>query len=80
MTRDYKEIERIANQNDWRINPDQKLVERIISRQNSLKDTLGQYYCPCKPLRTKENICPCVDARKEIDKTGHCHCNLFQKK
>ena len=32
--------------------------------------------CPCKLI---PNPCPCVDHEKEIEETGHCHCNLFVK-
>lgn len=80
MPRTREEIEALAKANNWQLNSDDKTVQRNIARQNMLKEKFGQYYCPCKPLRTKENICPCVEARKEIETTGHCHCNLFYKK
>ena len=80
MERTLKDVQIIANEHGWRLNPNEKAVEKIIGRQNMLKQMYGEFYCPCKKERTKDNICPCKDSPKEIAETTHCHCNLFYKK
>ena len=40
--------------------------------------------CPCRKFN-KENpdkdlFCPCVHVLKEVERDGHCYCNLFTKK
>ena len=39
------------------------------------KETMGEYYCPCKLEKTEENICPCVEYRE----TATCHCTLYSE-
>lgn len=34
-------------------------------------------YCPC---RIEEEMCPCGDHLWEIEKDGHCKCNLFVRR
>lgn len=69
----------IADKNAWKINPNKKVVESVLRGQNKAKVEKGEYYCPCKIKKIEENICPCKNSQNEIDKDGHCHCNLFFK-
>lgn len=35
-------------------------------------------YCPCK-IPQPGTFCPCEENLDEIEKDGHCHCNMFKK-
>ncbi len=52
-----------------------KVFETISKGLVKAKETLGEYYCPCKLAKTEENICPCVEYRE----TAKCHCTLFSE-
>jgi ferredoxin-thioredoxin reductase catalytic subunit len=78
--RTLKDLEEIAHQNGWILNPKGQTVQNILRAQNNLIKKLGKPYCPCKPKRVDENLCPCKDAQKEINEEGHCHCDLFYHK
>ena len=73
-----------AQKNGWSLNPDDKQLRTVIRglARNTLR--FGERYCPCR-LRSgdaeedRKIICPCIYHRDEIEKEGHCHCNLFFK-
>jgi ferredoxin-thioredoxin reductase catalytic chain len=69
----------IAKDHHWRVNPNPKIVEMILTKENQSFAKLNAYYCPCKLQKIASNICPCQSAQAEIDAEGHCHCNLFFK-
>lgn len=77
--RNLVDIQKIAGEHNWKLNPDIKVVNNVIKGQNLLFTKLGKYYCPCKIKRTDENVCPCKDSKAEIERDGHCHCLLFFK-
>jgi len=77
--RTLEDVQEIAKQRGWKLNPDAKIVENIIKAQNRLLIKFGEYYCPCKIKRIPQNICPCEAAPMEIEQDGHCHCNLYIK-
>ena len=47
-------------------------ADKIIERIN-----LKGGCCPCRPLQ--DVPCPCEFMEAEVEKDGHCHCNLFLK-
>ena len=58
-------------------NTDSKVVERLLE---VMKQNGG--YCPCRILRTPENICICDEFKKQIADSefeGFCHCRLYYK-
>lgn len=60
-----------------RFNDDPKVVETV---REGLRRKNG--YCPCRVLRTPENICMCQEFRDQIadpDFEGYCHCRLYYK-
>lgn len=75
--RTLEDVEAIAKRRGWKVN--EKAVNGILRVQNKFKKELGEYYCPCKKDHIPENVCPCLDAPQEIERDGHCHCNLFLK-
>jgi ferredoxin-thioredoxin reductase catalytic subunit len=66
----------------YRLNPDVKIVDRVVKGLVMRKLKYGHAYCPCRLVmgdfeKDKKIICPCVYHREEIERDGECHCNLF---
>ena len=60
-----------------RFNPDREYVQKILQ---GLEKKGG--YCPCRLLKTPENICICEEFKQQIadpDFEGFCHCKLYYK-
>jgi ferredoxin-thioredoxin reductase catalytic subunit/rhodanese-related sulfurtransferase len=71
---------KVINQFNWKFNPDESIVERVIKGLTNNKLLHGKRYCPCfVPQFNKEDrICPCKPAiEKEIPEDGVCHCGIF---
>ena len=54
------------------VNSDTELVNEV---RKALKENNG--YCPCKLKKIPENKCMCKDFLEQ--KTGLCHCGLYNK-
>jgi len=73
-----------AEANGFKLNPDKKVVERLVKGLLENEKKYGVRYCPCRrvtgnPEDDKAKICPCQWHREEIEKDGHCFCGLFYK-
>ncbi|MDP3883258.1 MAG: thioredoxin [Candidatus Staskawiczbacteria bacterium] len=73
-----------AKSNGFRLNPDKKTVERVINGLFLNEKKYGKRYCPCRRVsgnaeEDSKKICPCAFHKEEIEKDGHCFCNLFVK-
>ena len=73
-----------AKSNGFKLNPDEKTVERVINGLFENEKKHGKKYCPCRRVsgnkeEDEKKICPCAFHREEIEKDGHCFCNLFVK-
>jgi len=80
-----KEYEDYAKKNGFKLNPDRKIVERLVIGMLANEKKYGQRYCVCRritgdPKKDKRIICPCVYTSREIKEQGHCFCGLFLKK
>ena len=80
-----KEYEIYAEQNGFKLNPDREVVERIVRGLLEKEKQFGFRFCPCRRVtedqeENKKIICPCAYHKEEIEKGGHCLCNLFVKK
>jgi|TARA_B100001971_G_C18093034_1_gene484556 ferredoxin-thioredoxin reductase catalytic subunit len=87
-----KEIQELKIQSDnyakktgIKLNPNGKIVDRIINGLLKNKQKYGAIYCPCRVVtgdkeKDKEIICPCIFHKKEIELQGQCLCQLFVKK
>ena len=67
-----------------KLNPDEKIVDMIITGLLKNEEKHGFIYCPCRPVTgNKEEdipkICPCDWHLDEIKKDGKCLCKLFVK-
>lgn len=85
---DIKEIinryDNYAKSNGFRLNPDKKIVERVVKGLLANEKKYGKKYCPCRRIsgneeKDLEKICPCAFHKQEIEKDGHCLCNLYVK-
>ncbi len=85
---DIKEIinryDNYAKSNGFRLNPDKKIVERVVKGLLANEKKYGKKYCPCRRIsgneeKDSEKICPCAFHKQEIEKDGHCLCNLYVK-
>lgn len=73
-----------AKANGFRLNPDTETVERIVKGLYENQKKYGKKYCPCRRISGNEEedmkkICPCAFHKEEIERDGHCFCNLFVK-
>lgn len=71
-----------AERAGFRLNPDNKITNMLITGLLKNEEKHGARYCPCRPLvgdkaEDVKKICPCFWHREEIKKDGHCKCNLF---
>ncbi|MDI6603207.1 MAG: thioredoxin [Patescibacteria group bacterium] len=79
-----KNYQNYALKNNWRLNPDRKVVERVVMGLLANEKKYGYKYCPCRRVtdiqeEDKGKICPCQWHREEIERDGHCLCGLFVK-
>lgn len=77
-----KKFQKHAEENGIRLNPDEKIVERIIKGLQENEKKYGKQYCPCRRVsgdaeEDKKKICPCIWHKEEIKKDGRCFCGLF---
>ncbi|HRT18414.1 MAG TPA: ferredoxin-thioredoxin reductase catalytic domain-containing protein [Candidatus Paceibacterota bacterium] len=79
-----KEYGDYAKKNGFNLNPNEKIVEGVLNGLIARKENFGERYCPCRKMtgikkEDKRIICPCVYHKEEIEKDGHCFCNLFTR-
>jgi len=79
-----KEYAEYAQKNGFQLNPDKKTHERVISGLLMNEGKYGEKYCPCRRVtgnkeEDSKKICPCFWHKDEIQKDGHCLCNLYVK-
>ncbi len=80
-----KEYKVYAEENGFKLNPNEKIVENIVKMLLRNEENFGARYCPCRRItqdkeKDKEIICPCIFHLDEIKNQGQCHCLLFVKK
>ena len=75
-------LEREAKSHGYAINPDQKVVEEILTGLAVNEKRYGYKACPCR-LATGtyqmdcDIICPCSYCYLDVEKNGRCYCSLF---
>lgn len=79
-----EQYDNYAKSNGFRLNPDKKTVERVVKGLLANEEKYGKKYCPCRRISGNEEedskkICPCIWHKEEIEKDGHCLCNLYVK-
>ena len=79
-----EESKKYADENGYKLNSDEKVVERDAKGLVMNSEKFGEKYCPCRRVTgdkeaDKKIICPCIYHKDEVLKDGHCFCNLFVK-
>jgi len=74
-----------AEVNGFKLNPDKKVIERLVNGLLENEKKYGARYCPCRRVtgnkeEDRPKICPCQFMRNEIEEQGHCLCGLFFRK
>ncbi len=77
-----KMISEHVSHSQYMLNPDTKIVDRVVKGLVMRKIKYGYAYCPCRLVmgdieKDKKIICPCVYHVEEIERDGECHCQLF---
>ncbi|MEK7562568.1 MAG: ferredoxin-thioredoxin reductase catalytic domain-containing protein [Patescibacteria group bacterium] len=67
-----------------KLNPDKKVVDKIMAGLAKNQEKYGKRYCPCRRVTGNEIedakiICPCIYSEDEIEKDGKCFCGLYVK-
>jgi len=80
----FKELEEYAKENGFRLNPNREIAEGTVKGLLQNEKMHGEKYCPCRRVtgdkeKDKSIVCPCIYHKKEIEKQGHCLCQLFFK-
>lgn len=73
-------LEQHAKNHNYDFNRKDKIRKAVIKGLQRNKEKFGNYFCPCRVEKIKENVCPCAYHEKEINEKGECHCQLFCKK
>ena len=56
-------------------------AEKILRDIVHIKETAGDYYCPCRKGRSLNTVCICKPVRNGlVDVMGACFCNLIVAK
>jgi len=81
MIKNYSEY---AQKNGFQLNPDRKVVARVINGLLENEKKKGKKYCPCRMLsgnqeEDSKKICACIYHKEEIKEDGRCLCGLFTK-
>lgn len=81
-TKIRKMLNEYVAHSSYKLNPDKKIIDRVVKGLVMRKVKFGYAYCPCRLVtgdkeKDKNIICPCVYHGEEIERDGECHCNLF---
>jgi len=80
----FKEYEDYAISRGFKLNHNREIAEKIIKGLLENEKKYGARYCPCRRItgnkeEDSKNICPCIYHIEELEKNGHCPCQLFEK-
>lgn len=80
-----KKLDDYLKNTQYKLNPDEKLVEELLNALAKRKEKTGQFYCPCRVIshnaaKDKDIICPCIYHEHDIAEKGVCFCGLIVKK
>lgn len=77
-----EKLEGFVKNKPFILNPDEKIVAKVIKGLIARNKKYGFEYCPCRIVSgDKEKdaniICPCVYHEDEVKNDGKCHCDLY---
>ena len=80
-----KSCQEHADSNKFVLQPDERMLDTILTGLLKNEEKHGFRYCPCRrvsgnPEQDEKIICPCVFHEQELQDDGHCKCMLFLSK
>ncbi len=74
-----------ADKKGFKLQPDEDMLDRILTGLLMNEEKFGYRYCPCRRKtgdieQDRKIICPCVYHEDEVKNDGQCKCFLFVKK
>lgn len=80
-----KKSEEYAKSKGFKLNPDKKMLNFVLTGLLKNKEKKGDIYCPCRVVtgnkeKDKDIVCPCIFHKQEIKEQGFCKCRLFFRK
>ena len=77
-----EKITKHAENKDFILNPDEKVISRVVKGLLARKKKYGKELCPCRIVTGDDEkddkiICPCEYHEEEVKKDGKCHCDLY---
>jgi ferredoxin-thioredoxin reductase catalytic subunit len=73
-----KQVIAFCDEQGYSLAPEAEKILRDIVR---MKETAGDFYCPCRKVRNPDTICVCKPVRNGlVDVMGTCFCNLIVAK
>lgn len=78
-------MQKYADSQNFKLNPNEKILDGILRGLLRNKEFKGDIYCPCRIVtgdkkKDREIACPCIFHRGEIELQGKCKCTLFFSK
>jgi ferredoxin-thioredoxin reductase catalytic subunit len=73
-------VQSFAKANGYVVALDTQLRNKLLRELLENYDKYGKPYCPCRPEHSEATVCPCIFAKADIAKMGHCLCGLFWSK
>ena len=82
-TREY--VNKVANFRNRVLQPDEEILNNLITGLTENKDRYGYRSCPCRLAtgekdKDKDIICPCDYSDQDLSEYGHCFCALYFSK
>ncbi|MBD3248839.1 ferredoxin:thioredoxin reductase [Candidatus Woesearchaeota archaeon] len=80
-----KACQEYADKKDFLLQPDEGILDSILTGLLKNEEKFGYRYCPCRRKtgdieQDKKIICPCIYHEDEVRDDGQCKCFLFVKK
>jgi ferredoxin-thioredoxin reductase catalytic subunit len=70
-----KKVIAFCKERGYSLSPESEKILQDIIR---MKETAGEFYCPCRQKRGPDTICICKPVRNGlVDIMGSCFCNLI---
>lgn len=77
--------EMVAAKQGWTLNADPEFYGNLVDGLAANWKRFAYFLCPCRDSEGSREadarcVCPCVWARSDIEKYGHCYCALYLSK
>ena len=78
-----KFTEMVSAKQGWVLTPDEAFYGDLAEGLRTNWNRYGYFLCPCRDTEGSREadadvLCPCVYAKGDIERYGHCFCSLYQ--